>query len=152
MSEGATSKPYYQKCLHFIKKKVMISTFLWAFAILLIYILTTLLLTTKQTEKYFQVEMVDEEVMPALVKILERTFAFFEIVDSKLIGLIIFLNSNILTGIINLSIDTKNVSTVGSLLILISHAFISVGSGYSIYYYFKFYRFNREFILIKNII
>ena len=132
----------------------MISTFLWAFAILLIYTITTLLLRTKQTEnsQYFQVEKVDEEVMPVLIKILERTFAFYEIVDSKLIGLIIFLNSNILTGIINLSIDTKNVSNVGSLLILIFHAFFSIGSGYSIYYYFKFYRFNREFILIKNII
>ena len=123
--------------------KVLISTFLWAFAILQIYVITMFFIVkTKKSQEfpYIQIEKYDLENLPAMISILQRAFAFFEIIDSKLIGLIIFLNSNILTGLVNLSINTRNVSPINSILFLILHAFLSVGSGYLVYFYFKFYK------------
>jgi hypothetical protein len=125
----------------------MICTSFWAFSILQIYVITMFfILKTKKSQKlpYIQIERYDLENLPAMVKILQSAFGFSEIVDSKLIGLIIFLNSNILTGLVNLSINTRDVSPINSLLILILHAIISVFGGYSIYYYFKFYRNNNK--------
>ena len=133
----------------------MISTFLWAFIILIIYVVTiSLLLTAKETEKsqYFVIEKLDLEILPVLITVVKRAFAFYEIVDSRFIGLIIFLNANILTGLINLSINTKKTLPPISLLILILHAFLSIGSGYLVYYYFKFYRSENNLRSIKNIV
>ena len=121
----------------------MICTAFWAFSILQIYVITMFFIVkTKKSQEfpYIQIEKYDLDNLPAVISILQRAFGFSEIVDSKLIGLIIFLNSNILTGLVNLSIDTRNVSPTNSILILILHAFLSVGSGYLVYFYFKFYK------------
>ena len=137
----------------FLIKKVLICTSFWAFAILQILIFTIFfLLKAKKTKTfpYLKIEKFDFEYLSEMITFLKRVFAFSEIVDSKLIGLIIFLNANILTGLINLSIITKMLSTFSSLIVLILHAFVSIGSGYSIYYFFKFYRNDKESEMIKS--
>ena len=130
----------------------MICTAFWAFSILQIYVITMFFIVkTKKSQEfpYIQIEKYDLENLPAMISILQRAFGFSVIIDSKLIGLIIFLNSNILTGLVNLSIYTRDVPPIVSLIILILHAFLSVGSGYLVYYYFKFYRNNNK---TKNIL
>ena len=120
----------------------MISTFLWAFAILLVSMVTILLIfiTKTQDTNLLRIYQMDSEYLSSILTLLKKTFAFYEIIDGKLIGLIVFLVSNILTGLINLSIGTKFVSILTSLVILVMHAFLSVGSGYLVYFYFKFFK------------
>ncbi len=65
---------------------------------------------------------------------LSRIFSFVAISDSKFIGLIIFLISNLLTGLINLSINTLKVSDLNAFLILASYSFASFLIPFLIYY------------------
>jgi hypothetical protein len=60
-----------------------------------------------------------------LIFILERAFWFFEIMDSKFIGLLVFLLANILTLATNLAISPSTYSTSSAILILLFHSFIS---------------------------
>ena len=134
--------------------KIMISTFLWAFAILIVCMITKFLfLLAKRSEKN-QIQQFDDYEsiefktrLQVIMSLLKRIFSFYEIIDSKFIGLIVFLNSNILTGLVNLSTDTKEFSVFGSMVILILHAFASVGSGYLIYLGFKYLKRRKSTIL-----
>ena len=65
---------------------------------------------------------------------LSRIFSFVAISDSKFIGLIVFLISNLLTGLINLSINTLNISDLNAFLILASYSFASFSIPFLIYY------------------
>ena len=68
------------------------------------------------------------DLEPFMVRIMDKTEFFQKNIDSKYIGLIVFLNSNILTGVFNLAFDSEHFSTFSSLLIIFLHGFISVGS------------------------
>jgi len=57
--------------------------------------------------------------------ILEKAFWFFQIMDSKFIGLLVFLLANILTLATNLAISPSTYSTSSAILILLFHSFIS---------------------------
>ena len=123
---------------------------MWAFAIFGVYIITKLLiLSLKRTENYQDHQSEDNESIKLkkyqhiIVNLLNTTFSFYEIIDSKLIGLIVFLNSNLLTGLVNLTIDTREVRAFGSVMILILHALASVGSGFLIYHLFNILK-NRK--------
>ncbi len=65
-----------------------------------------------------------------------KIFSFPYIVDSKFIGLIVFLLSNILTGLINLTTNTLVVSNVYSFLILNLYTFVAYFLPYLGYYYY----------------
>ena len=73
-----------------------------------------------------------------------KIFSFPYIVDSKFIGLIVFLLSNLLTGLINLTMDTLVVSNFYSFLILNAYAFVAYFFPYLAYYYFYFYNKNKK--------
>ena len=54
-----------------------------------------------------------------------KVFAFVENSDGKFMGLLIFLLSNVLTGIVNLSINTLSIEPVPSVLILCIYALMA---------------------------
>ncbi len=64
-----------------------------------------------ETEKYELVSI-----------LLDKSNSFYKIVDAKLIGLIIFLIANIQTGLINITINTRYVSTKTAFFILSIHS------------------------------
>lgn len=58
-------------------------------------------------------------------QLLENAFSFVRTVDSKMIGLLLFLTANIFTGLTNLFIDTKSVGELSALLILSLNSIVS---------------------------
>jgi len=135
----------------------MISTFLWAFSILIFYTIARLIpLLLNQNEKTIcsETDKFDDfylkENSIILIRLLNKIFYFQKMVDSKLIGPIVFLNSIILTEIINANINTKNASSFQSLVILISYSLVSVGSGFSIFNILEFFK-SRSIIVNEKI-
>ena len=90
-----------------------------------------------------------KEYQHIIVNLLNKIFSFYETIDSKLIGLIVFLNSNLLTGLVNLTIDTREVRAFGSVMILILHALASVGSGFLIYHLFNILKKKKPGVLTE---
>ena len=122
----------------------MISTFLWSFSILIFYLMARLItLLFSQSENSISLELVkcdDLNFKENTIRLLNKIYNFQKMIDSQLIGLIVFLNSIILTEIINANIDTKNASSFKSLVILVSYSLVSVGSGFLIFTIFKFFK------------
>ena len=114
----------------------MIGTFLWLFQIIANYLITIILFKLINKDSWKEINMNTQ--ITNIIKLLEEAYSFVEIIDSKLVGLCIFLIANVLTGLINLSIDTRNVSDFLSLIILSLHALASVGIALSGYYYLYF--------------
>ena len=56
--------------------------------------------------------------------LLDKSNFVFKIIDSKFIGLVLFLIANIQTGLINITINTRFVSINTTFLILAIHSFI----------------------------
>lgn len=69
---------------------------------------------------------------------LSQTFSFAEIIDSKYIGLVNFLISNLLTGLINLSMNTIKISDLSSFLIVSIYCLATFSITFLIYYKFFF--------------
>ena len=69
---------------------------------------------------------------------LSQAFSFVEISDSKYIGLVIFLISNLLTGFVNLSINTLRTSDLDSFLILSLYCLVSFMIPFFLHYQFRF--------------
>ena len=109
----------------------MVCSFLWALIIFGIYgrvVIYWMLLKRSKLKNSFSHYLVSKtDLEPFVERILEKTEIFQKNIDSKYIGLIVFLNSNILTGVFNLAFNSEDFSTVSSLLIIILHGFISVG-------------------------
>ena len=114
----------------------MIGTFLWLFQIIANYLITIILFKLINKDNLKEININNQ--ITNIIQLLENTYSFVEIVDSKLVGLCIFLIANVLTGLINLSIFTRTVSDFLSLIILIMHSFASVGIAFSGYYYLYF--------------
>ena len=66
--------------------------------------------------------------------LLERSFSFIEIVDSKFIGLAIFMISNYFTGIVNLLIKTRAQNAYVSFLIIILNSIVFTLLPFFVYY------------------
>ena len=66
--------------------------------------------------------------------ILENCFSFVEIVDSKFIGLFIFVLSNLLTGIVNVVLDTQSFDQIISGFMLSIYCFFSNFIPFAYYY------------------
>ena len=114
----------------------MIGTFLWLFQIIANYLITIILFKLINKDNLKEININSQ--ITNIIQLLQNTYSFVEIVDSKLVGLSIFLIANVLTGLINLSIYTRTVSDLLSLVILIMHSFASVGIAFSGYYYLYF--------------
>lgn len=68
---------------------------------------------------------------------INQTFSFAKIIDSKFIGLILFIISNLMTGIINLNIKTIYTSNFFAMIILICYVFCSFIISYFFYNIFN---------------
>ncbi len=66
--------------------------------------------------------------------LLNRAFSFFVIVDSKFIGLAIFMISNYITGLMNLFIDLAQLDVVQANLILIVGSLFFTFIPFLVYY------------------
>jgi hypothetical protein len=75
-----------------------------------------------------------------LIENLEKSYSFFEIVDSKLMGLLIFMISNYYTGALNLLIETRSQSSFVAFLLIILNCFVFTFIPFYINYYLKFLR------------
>lgn len=71
-----------------------------------------------------------------LIYLLESAFQFVETVDSKFIGLLVFLIANLSTGIANMTLYTLNITDLDSILILHLHSFVSTAIPFSLYYFY----------------
>ena len=68
---------------------------------------------------------------------LEHIFSHVKIIDAKFIGLYLFLSSNILTGLINLNVQTIYTSDLNAFLILTSYMAFLLSTSYFFYFYKK---------------
>lgn len=73
-----------------------------------------------------------------------ETFSFAKIIDSKFVGLIVFLISNLMTGIINLNIKTIYVSDIYALIIILFYIFLTFGSSFIFYRIFIFKSIKKD--------
>lgn len=72
----------------------------------------------------------------ACIFFLDNAFSFVDVVDSKLIGLSVFLVANVFTGLVNLTFDSKQLPNVCSLLILFINSVVSTFLPFCFYYYY----------------
>jgi hypothetical protein len=66
---------------------------------------------------------------------LDFIFSFIKILDSKYIGLFVFLFSNVLTGIVNLSMQTIYMNDFSAFLIVSVYIMLVISTSY--FFYFK---------------
>ena len=69
--------------------------------------------------------------------LINQTFSFAKLLDSKFIGLILFMVSNLMTGIINLNIKTIYTSDFISMIIILCYIFCSFFISYFFYNIFN---------------
>ena len=122
-------------------------TFLWALYLIGI-ILTAKFLTHLVFNSQIDKDLVQSQKKETIiVNLLESIYSMSIIIDSKFIGLILFLVANISTGIVNLNLNTKVFDTFYSLFILHVHSVIFVLISFFIYNRFnkkqEFDNFNR---------
>ena len=108
-------------------------TFLWA-----LYLIGIILMAKFLTHLVFN-SQIDKDLVQSqkketiIVNLLESIYSMSIIIDSKFIGLILFLVANISTGIVNLNLNTKVFDTFYSLFILHVHSVIFVLISFFIY-------------------
>lgn len=67
-------------------------------------------------------------------KCINQIFSFISIIDSTNNGLIIFIVSNLLTGLVNLTINTLAISNLNAFLIIIFYSFCVFFVSHEFYY------------------
>lgn len=118
-----------------------------------IVLLTFYMITILQTAKFFTISAVEESedkpsedksvelskksIKEMLIK-LRLIFSFAVVIDSKYTGLLLFLVSNLLTGAVNLSINTLNTPDMTALAIMFVYSFASFAIPTLFFYYFNF--------------
>ena len=82
-------------------------------------------------------------IQEVLIK-LRFIFSFAVIIDSKYVGLVTFLISNLLTGAVNLSVNTLEINSLVSILILFIYSFASFALPILFYYLINFKYLDNE--------
>ena len=106
---------------------------MWAYSLLGILFVTKLLTHLTLKLQVDDSSLIDSQKRLVIVNLLESVYSMSTIIDSKFIGLILFLTANISTGFVNLTVKTESVSSCMSLIILHGHVFFSVGISFWIY-------------------
>lgn len=105
----------------------------WTFSLLGIILVATISSNIALKSQQSDLNMSDSQKKHLIYSLLENVYSMSIIIDSKFIGLILFLVANISTGLVNLSISTENCISFISLVILQAHAFLSVGISFYVY-------------------
>lgn len=105
----------------------------WNFSLLGIILVATISSNIALKSQQSDLNMSDSQKKHLIYSLLENVYSMSIIIDSKFIGLILFLVANISTGLVNLSISTENCISFISLVILQAHAFLSVGISFYVY-------------------
>ena len=117
----------------------MSSTGLWACAILAISLLSLLIIYLIQRENNFTNELKNliefDDFTKSVINILDRSFSFIIILDSKLIGLVIFILSNVGNGILNLFFNLSSLSSSMAILVSCLNLFTSTLVPFTIFYF-----------------
>ena len=105
----------------------------WTFSLLGIILVAKISTNITLKSQQSDLSMSDLQKKHLIFSLLENVYSMSIIIDSKFIGLILFLVANISTGLVNLSITTENCNSFISLVILHAHAFFSVGISFYMY-------------------
>ena len=65
---------------------------------------------------------------------LDLIFSFLKIIDAKYIGLYVFLFSNVLTGIVNLIMETIYMNDLSAFLIVSTYIMLVISTSYFFYF------------------
>ena len=65
---------------------------------------------------------------------LDLIFSFLKIIDAKYIGLYVFLFSNVLTGIVNLIMETIYMNDLSAFLIVSTYIMLLISTSYFFYF------------------
>ena len=117
-------------------KKVMSGTFFWMITLLAILILT--LISYNFIQKCSRGDRIPSEkkIFVNLIYLLNNSFSLIEIIDSKFIGLFIFVLANIFTGLVNLTMHPHKRSEFEGYFIMCVYTFLSLFIPF-FYYYFE---------------
>ena len=127
----------------------MIGAFLWAFGMLVIYALIMIMhVVFKKAPGSTFSSLHKQESEMLIISMLNLLFYFQQIIDSKYVGLIVFLNANIFTGLFNMIFNAKYFSTNVSLLIISLYGILSIGSGCLVYDIIDYCKNKKKFLPI----
>ena len=114
--------------------KVMTWTSGLTFTLILIFIVT--IIAYNFIQKCCRGKRIPSEkkIFVNLIYLLENSFSFVEIIDSKFIGLFIFVFANILTGLVNLTMHPHERSEFEGYFIMCVYTFLSLFVPFFYYY------------------
>ena len=118
-------------------KKMTSATVLWLSICLGNIVLARLILSLIHSQ-HKHLKNKNEDIQNAIKTcsfFLDNSFSFVDVLDSKMIGLSVFLISNVFTGLVNLSMRTREVADVFALLILFLNSFVSTLIPFVFYFY-----------------
>lgn len=112
----------------------MSGTFFWMVTLLAILILTIISFHFIQRCADRKVPT-EKKVLVNLFYFLENAFSFVEIIDSKFIGLLIFVLANWLTGLVNITLHPHSQSDIVGYIILSVYTLLSLIIPFMFYFY-----------------
>jgi hypothetical protein len=75
---------------------------------------------------------------------LDMVMSFVQIIDSRMIGLIVFGFANLFTGIVNISIETHKVNDLNSFLILTLYMVLTLAFSFQSFYELNVEKFKKN--------
>lgn len=126
-----------RETIFYTLKKMTSATVLWLSICLGNIVLARLILNLIHSQ-HKHLKNKNEDIQNAIKTcsfFLENAFSFVDVLDSKMIGLSVFLISNVFTGLVNLSMRTRIIADVFALLILFLNSFVSTLIPFVFYFY-----------------
>ena len=112
---------------------------IWSMNLLVVLIVTKIIIyfVEKSEMRSFHNELNDLICNKNLYNLLDRSCSFFEVVDAKFIGISIFMVSNYFTGIINLTMITREQSPLVGYFCIILNGILSTFLPFFVFNYYQ---------------